>query len=124
MHDAVADIAEDVRLREAVRRLVAAAPVEEIILFGSRARGDHTEDSDFDLCVILNDDIAPGAFTPVSLWEPISDLGLPIQIVPLRRGRFEAARRDPSTISFQIDREGRTIYADSCVNVLHGRKQL
>jgi predicted nucleotidyltransferase len=111
MQDAVADIADDVRLREAVRRLVAAAPVEEIMLFGSRARGDHTEDSDFDLCVILNDDIAPGVFTPASLWEPISDLGLPIQIVPIRRARFEAAKRDPNTISFQIDREGRTIYA-------------
>ncbi|ABD05504.1 DNA polymerase, beta-like region [Rhodopseudomonas palustris HaA2] len=110
MHDAVADIADDVRLREAVRRLVTAAPVEEIILFGSRARGDHTEDSDFDLCVILNDDIAPGVFTPASLWEPISDLGLPIQIVPIRRSRFEAARHDRGSISHQIAHDGRVIY--------------
>ncbi|MBI5131475.1 MAG: nucleotidyltransferase domain-containing protein [Rhodopseudomonas palustris] len=112
MDSAVAEIEHAVRLREAVRRLVASAPVEEIILFGSRARGDFTEDSDFDLCVILRDDIPSGVFTPATLWERVADLGLTIQIVPLRRSRFEAAKKDPSSISCQIAREGRVIYAD------------
>jgi uncharacterized protein len=74
------------------------------------ARGDHAQDSDYDLCVILADDIAPGEFTPVTLWRVVSDLGLPIQIVPLRSSAFEAARRDAHSISHQIDRDGRILY--------------
>ncbi|WP_408903618.1 nucleotidyltransferase family protein [Methylobacterium radiotolerans] len=33
-------------LGAAIDRLRAFAPVEKVILFGSRARGDHREDSD------------------------------------------------------------------------------
>ncbi|MFC0238991.1 nucleotidyltransferase family protein [Rhodopseudomonas telluris] len=108
---AVAEIEDAVRLREAVRRLVASAPVEQIVLFGSRARGDFTEDSDFDLCVILRDDIPAGVFTPATLWAQVADLGLTIQIVPLRRSRFEAAKNDPSSISYQIAHEGIPLHA-------------
>ncbi len=38
---------------EITRRLVAAAQPERIILFGSRARGDHRPDSDIDLLVVM-----------------------------------------------------------------------
>lgn len=101
----------DQRLREAARRLAALPEVETIILFGSRARGDHTLDSDFDLCVLVADTVAAGVFTPVTLWREVSDLGIPIQIVPLRRSAFEAAKRDPNSISYQIDKDGRVIYS-------------
>jgi len=110
MSQALAEIDVEDRLRQAVRRLTAVAPVERIILFGSRARGDHTVDSDYDLCVILADDIAAGLFTPVTLWREVSDLGLPIQIVPLRRCAFDAAKHDIGSISHEIDRDGRVIY--------------
>ncbi|KIZ48166.1 MULTISPECIES: nucleotidyltransferase domain-containing protein [Rhodopseudomonas] len=110
MSHVVPEIDSDTRLREAVRRLATFAPVERIILFGSRARGDHSEDSDFDLCVILNDDIAAGMFTPISLWREVSDLGIPIQIAPLRSSAFETARHDPTSLSHDIDRDGRVIY--------------
>jgi predicted nucleotidyltransferase len=101
----------DPRLQEAARRLAALPDVETIILFGSRARGDHTPNSDFDLCVLVADSVAAGVFTPVSLWREVSDLGIPIQIVPLRRSAFKAAKRDPNSISHQIDRDGRVIYS-------------
>jgi len=100
----------DPRLREAARRLAALPDVETIILFGSRARGDHSPDSDFDLCVLVADSVAAGVFTPVSLWHEVSDLGIPIQIVPLRRSAFETARRNPNSISHQIDQDGRVIH--------------
>lgn len=39
-------------LAEVVRRVVATAHPDRILLFGSTARGDRREDSDFDLLVI------------------------------------------------------------------------
>ena len=41
------------QLDTAVRRLVAALRPERIYLFGSRARGDADQDSDFDLLVVV-----------------------------------------------------------------------
>ena len=46
-------------LNEVVRRLTGAFPVEKIILFGSRARGDTHENSDYDFLVIMSTDEKP-----------------------------------------------------------------
>lgn len=52
-------IDEQFVLREVVQRLTEAFPIEKIILFGSRARGDTHEDSDFDFLVIMPTDRKP-----------------------------------------------------------------
>lgn len=44
---------------EIVRRIVAVADLERIVLFGSRARGDHRPDSDVDLFVELESPLRP-----------------------------------------------------------------
>jgi len=41
---------------EIVRRIVDAADPERIVLFGSRARGEHRPDSDLDILVIAESD--------------------------------------------------------------------
>jgi predicted nucleotidyltransferase len=41
-----------------IERIVAAAHPERIILFGSRARGDHRPDSDFDVLVVFSEPIS------------------------------------------------------------------
>lgn len=46
-------------LDEVVHRLAEAFPIEKIILFGSRARGDTHEDSDYDFLVIMPTDVKP-----------------------------------------------------------------
>ena len=43
-----------------VRAIVAEADPEQILLFGSRARGDHAEDSDVDLIVVEAEPFGPG----------------------------------------------------------------
>jgi len=40
-----------------IERVVAAVHPEKIILFGSRARGDHRPDSDFDILVVMTQDV-------------------------------------------------------------------
>jgi len=46
--------ADRLAIHDAVARLVAAVPVERIVLFGSKARGDDDEESDIDLLVITS----------------------------------------------------------------------
>ncbi len=43
---------DDALYQEIVRRVVALADPEKVIVFGSRARGDHRPDSEIDLLVI------------------------------------------------------------------------
>jgi predicted nucleotidyltransferase len=76
------------------------------LLFGSRARGDHQTDIDWDLCVLLPDDVRAGLFTPLTLWQTVSDLRVPLQIVPIRRSIFEMRGNEINSLSFDIWRDG------------------
>ena len=108
-------------IRTAAERLAQATGAEAIILFGSRARGDNSPDSDWDLCVVLPDDIEPQQFTPSKLWKIVADLNAGIQVYPIRRSVLEAKKDDPNSVSHDIAKEGliilgelhSSIYADS-----------
>lgn len=52
LDDARLSVSERAALQDAARLLRARFPVEEVILFGSKARGTGDEDSDLDLLVI------------------------------------------------------------------------
>ena len=73
-----------------------------MILFGSRARGDHDAESDWDLCVVLNDDIPPEVYTPGAMWQAVRGLGLTIQVVPMRKSVFEAARVEINAVAHDV----------------------
>lgn len=94
----------------AAKRLAQAAHAEAVVLFGSRARGDHQPDSDWDLCLILPDDIRPQQFTPSKLWALLSDIDASIQVYPLRRSVFEAEKHEFGSLSHEIDRDGYTLF--------------
>lgn len=55
-------------VRHAALRLARATDSEAVLLFGSRARGDFAPDSDWNLCVVLPDDVEAGKFNAVTLW--------------------------------------------------------
>lgn len=101
-----AEINVDSAVETAADRLFEATGAQAVILFGSRARGDNRPDSDWDLCVVVPDDARAGQFTPITLWRIVSDLGAPIQIVPVRRCVFEAKRSAINSISHDVDRDG------------------
>src|ERR1051325_10686552 len=74
---------------EIVRRIVKAVGPEKIVLFGSRARGDHRPDSDIDLLVIKESNV-PRSQRPVAIHAALE--GLPN--VPC-----------PASRSFEVDAE-------------------
>ena len=46
-------VGEDATLRRIVDTIVEALDPEQVILFGSRARGDEAAQSDYDICVVM-----------------------------------------------------------------------
>lgn len=92
-------------------RLVAMLKPAEIWLFGSRARGDHAPDADFDLLVVLPDGRDSHAYTHVHVAEPVVACGVPYDIVPCSAGEFDATETADDMLIGTVKREGRCIYA-------------
>lgn len=77
--------------------------VQAITLFGSRAEGTETADSDLDLAVLL-----PGSVDPVRLWEAgeaiARRLGVDVDLVDLRAAS--------TVMQFQVVTSGRRLFAE------------
>lgn len=97
-------------LREVVRRIVASWKPAQIWLFGSRARGAATADSDWDLLVVVPDGVDDEAFDPVAAWQLGKDSGVRADIIPCRTADFDEDRRTPNTLAFEAATHGRLVY--------------
>lgn len=96
----------------AVRRLAEATKAEAIVLFGSRARGDARPESDWDLCIVLPDDIEPGKFNPGSLWSLCLAGDEAVQVYPIRRSVFEEKRHERNSVSHDVYQDGVILYGN------------
>ncbi len=82
-------------LRFILDRLAKALNPFRIYLFGSRAEGRATSDSDFDLVVVF-DDQAPNADADYDeVYAPLLGLGIDCDVIPCRRSEFQAVLDDP-----------------------------
>jgi predicted nucleotidyltransferase len=93
-------------------RLVVALKPRAIWQFGSRARGDAAEDSDFDLLVVLPDGLPPEAYASDRVAEPVVGCGLGYDIVPCSWGEFVKDRDVPGSLVHRAVTEGKPIYRD------------
>jgi predicted nucleotidyltransferase len=93
----------------AVERLVAAANPSKVILFGSYARGDATEDSDLDLMVI-EQEVQNSGEEMIRLHREVGDVGVGVDV--LVYSDKEASRRSqvPGTLLYWAFKEGRVLY--------------
>ena len=81
-----------------------------VILFGSRARGEATEDSDIDLLVVL-DDAAPAEMLGWrSAFEARKDFHRAVDIVPCRRRWFEDKRVVVGSLAHMAAEDGIVVY--------------
>lgn len=102
----------DRTVERAAERLAEVTHAEAVILFGSRARGDHGPESDWDLCVILPDDVRPQQFTAASLWREVAAFGIPIQVYPVRRSVFIEKSSDVNSVSHDVLKDGLSLIGD------------
>ena len=77
-------VVDEALIAEAGRRLAAAAPDSQVILFGSHARGEADPHSDVDFLVV-EPDVDDEAEESVRLRRALRDLRLPTDIIVVSR---------------------------------------
>ena len=96
-------------IQEMVRRIVAKAHPERIILFGSAARGGASSRSDIDLLIIKSN--VHRRRLAMDLYEELADMGLPVDLVVVTPQDVERYGRSPALVLEPALREGKVIYA-------------
>lgn len=97
---------DDSQLFEELRaRLVESLGAQRIVVFGSRARGNHRPDSDVDIMVIMEGGGSAGT-RAVKVGRALRGIGVPTDIVVYTPKEYQRYRRWPSSIAAIADREG------------------
>jgi predicted nucleotidyltransferase len=94
-----------------LRGLVEVFRPEQIYLFGSRARGDWREDSDYDLMVIVSDSDDPPHRRAQLAYRELWRAAAGKDILVWTRDEFEHFLPVVASLAATIKREGRLLYA-------------
>lgn len=97
---------EHPRLGELIALCRSELGAEQVWLFGSRARGDHHPDSDWDLLAILPDDAPEEALDPVRVGGVRRRSRLNADLFVVTRSDFLDAQDSVTTLSAIVAREG------------------
>ena len=104
------DKLDETLLTEITRRIVAVSDPQQIILFGSQARGEAGPDSDLDLLVI-KDEVASPRAEAARIYRALAGLSTPIDVVVARSDYVRRHRDVIGTVVRPALREGRVLYA-------------
>lgn len=96
-------------LDEMVQRIVGRFHPDRIILFGSHAKGESTENSDLDLLVVMPvEGSRRSKANEIDL--ALSDRTVPLDVIVVTPDQFERQRDVLGTIVREAVREGKTVY--------------
>ena len=93
-----------------VRRLIETGHPRKIILFGSFVRGETNRDSDLDVLVVTDDDIANPHTESVRLRRSVRDVPMPMDILVVPVSQYERLRRRWDLIYYEATENGRLVY--------------
>jgi predicted nucleotidyltransferase len=91
------------------KRIVKEIQPDKIILFGSHARGDYKEESDYDICVIKSG-VEHKRKLAQSIYRMLYGIGVSVDIVVETPERFNELKDDPFLIYKEIAKDGKVIY--------------
>lgn len=103
---------EKTLLNEMSRRIRRAVDPERIVLFGSRARGDAGQQSDYDLLIVAPSPL-PRWRRAASVYRLLAGLGVPKDIVWWTPQEVEEWRGVRSHFINTVLRDGRVLYEKS-----------
>jgi len=95
---------------ESVRRLRDSLPAELIYLFGSRARDEANEDSDFDFLVVVHDSPLPRYKREQQAFRALCGIGIAKDVIVFTREEFDRGLAVVSSLPSTVVREGKLLY--------------
>ncbi len=96
-------------LEKAIEVIVRVAKPDKIILFGSRARGDHKAASDYDL-LVLKRDVEHRRKLVQKIYLSFKNIGAPVDVIVTDLQEYERSKDDPYLIYSEAARNGRVVY--------------
>ncbi len=102
------DVNETV-LHEVVRRVLSVARPDRIILFGSAAAGQMTQDSDLDLLIVEPE---PGNTRErsVAIRRALGEVAYPVDVIVMSSERFDETKDIVGGIAYPARKYGRVLY--------------
>ena len=101
---------DETLLDEIVRRVLVVARPDRIILFGSVATGQMTNNSDIDLLVV-EPNPANTRDRSVEIRDAVGNIGYPVDLIVMRTERFERTKRVIGGIAYPANKYGRVVYS-------------
>ncbi len=105
------DAAADPIAIEITRRLVSLYRPTRVYLFGSKARGEFGEDSDYDFLVVVPDDTTKQDRETNEVFRLLRDIDAPIDVLVWRQADFDTRLRVVASLPATVSREGKLLYA-------------
>ncbi|MEZ5337965.1 MAG: nucleotidyltransferase domain-containing protein [bacterium] len=105
------ELKTDPNLARMVERLKDFGGISRVILFGSRARGEHEELSDYDLLIIVPDEEYRRRMA-VEIRRQLSDISVAKDIVVARQSIYDLQSGIAGTIYYEAAQDGITIYGE------------
>lgn len=93
-----------------VRRIVEMIDPVSIWLFGSRARGDHKPDSDFDLLVVTRIEDGEAGYDYDRVYAPVLGTGVGCDVIPCRFDDFQRESGSSTGLVPAVVRDGVRLY--------------
>lgn len=100
---------DDRLLSDVVRRVLAVARPERIILFGSAATGKMNTDSDLDLLVVEREPINTRDRS-VHIRRALGDVQYPVDVIVISSKRFTETKDLVGSIAYPANKYGRVLY--------------
>ena len=100
-------------IRRMVQAIVEEVAPEQVILFGSRARGDYRENSDIDLLVLEAESFGPGRSQHkelVRLYHALRRFHVPADVLVFSQEDVDYWRDSLNHVLARALREGKTLY--------------
>jgi len=98
-------------LEQIKKIIVEKANPDKIILFGSRARGVHREDSDYDILIVKND-ISQDKHLVGFIYKEFYNrkLGVPVDLLLIDTDKYNKLSNETGYVYKKIKQEGEIIY--------------
>jgi predicted nucleotidyltransferase len=97
-------------LNEITQRILAVSNPQQIIVFGSYARGEARPDSDLDLLVI-KDEVDSTRVETARIYRALADIDVPIDVIVVRTAYVQRYGDLVGTVVRPALREGKVLYA-------------